>query len=1047
MRLPEFSVRRKVTASMIAMILVVVGVIALSRLGLDFFPDLEYPTVSVITTYRGASSEDIERTLTEPLERIISSVSGVKKVTSQSSEGVSVLMVEFEWGTNLDFAAQDIRDQVGLYRNFLPANASNPLVVKFNLSQFPVIFYGITANSGYSTYDLKKLIEDEVKPRLERLDGVASAAVFSTDEREIRVEVDKNALISYNLGLDRVVMALAAENVNTPAGDVVERHEDLIVRALGEFNGVEDIRNVVVGLSQKGEPIYLRDIAEVKDTFKETRSVARVQGQKGVYLIVNKRSGANSAIVGNAVKKEVEKIKATLPAGIEFHPALDQAEMIQLVTGNTANNALVGGLLAIVMILLFLRNWRPTLIISIAIPLSIITTFIALYAAGYTLNLMTLGGLALGVGMLVDNAIVVIENTFRHIEEGKPVEQAAVLGASEVGMAITASTLTTIIVFLPVVFAGGITGKLTQPLALTIVFALASSLFVALTLVPLFSALLFKARAKKKYSEAEDKDEECVVKEPAFAAFRNLYRRLLTAALRKRKTVLATTAGLFVFSLIIAAFLGTEFMPQSDRNFLMVRIKLPVGTSLEETNRVLTQVENLFRQQSEVKMVSAQAGSRAEEDPADMASGMGITGTHEGMLMVRLVQKSERKATDAEILERVRQQLPKLENFKFEQINMEAAMMGGAAAPVEIKIFGKDLEKLREIGDAIVRQISDVEGLRDLTHSLAQGKPEYQFALDRERAARLGLTMAQVSNAILTATQGTVVNRYRDGSDEVNVRVVLAKEYRQSLEELKKIPLMSPAGKVIYLEQIADWRRGEGPIQITRENQMRKISVTANIAGRDLGSVMKDIKSRLASLENQLPSGYFLEYGGAYEQMIDAFKILAAALVLAVLLVYMVMASQFEHFLHPFVIMFTIPLAIVGVVFGLLISGKPVSLPALIGVVILAGIAVNNGIVMIDYINQLIRRGLDRRKAVIEGAVARLRAVLMTALTTILGMLPMAVSRGSGAEFRSPMAVAVVGGLIATTFLTLFVIPVVYSLLNRISFRDYTESPGEQPCK
>ncbi len=1042
MRLPEFSVRRKVTASMIAMILVVVGVIALSRLGLDFFPDLEYPTVSVITTYRGASSEDIEKTITEPLERIISSVSGVKKVTSQSSEGVSVLMVEFEWGTNLDFAAQDIRDQVGLYRNFLPTNASNPLVVKFNLSQFPVIFYGITANSGYSTYDLKKLIEDEVKPRLERIDGVASAAVFSTDEREIRVEVDKNALISYNLGLDRVVMALAAENVNTPAGDVVERHEDLIVRALGEFRGVEDIRNVVVGLSQKGEPIYLRDIAEVKDTFKETRSVARVQGQKGVYLIVNKRSGANSALVGNAVKKEVEKIKATLPAGIEFHKALDQAEMITLVTGNTANNALVGGLLAIGMILLFLRNWRPTLIISIAIPLSIITTFIDLYAAGYTLNLMTLGGLALGVGMLVDNAIVVIENTFRHIEEGKPVEQAAVAGASEVGMAITASTLTTIIVFLPVVFAGGITGKLTQPLALTIVFALVSSLFVALTLVPLFSALLFRARTRKKSAEAKGQDEECVVKEPAFAAFKNLYRRLLTAALRKRKTVLAAAFALFVVSLVIAAFLGTEFMPQSDRNFLMVRIKLPVGTSLEETNRVLSQVENLFRQQPEVKMVFAQAGSRAEED-----SGMGITGTHEGMLMVRLVQKSQREYTDVEILERVRQQLPKLENFKFEQINMEAAMMGGAAAPVEIKIFGKDLEKLREIGDTIVKRIADVEGLRDLTHSLAQGKPEYQFALDRERAARLGLTVAQVSNAILTATQGTIANRYRDGSDEVNIRVVLAKQYRESLEELKKIPLMSPAGKIIYLEQVADWRRGEGPIQITRENQMRKISVTANIAGRDLGSVMKDIKSRLATLENQLPPGYFMEYGGAYEQMIDAFKVLAAALALAVLLVYMVMASQFEHFLHPFVIMFTIPLAIIGVVFGLLISGKPVSLPALIGVVILAGIAVNNGIVMIDYINQLIRRGLDRRKAVIEGAVTRLRPVLMTALTTILGMLPMAVSKGSGAEFRSPMAVAVVGGLIATTFLTLFVIPVVYSLLNRISFRDYTESPEEQPCK
>jgi HAE1 family hydrophobic/amphiphilic exporter-1 len=1047
MKLPEFSVRRKVTASMIAMILVVVGLIAFTRLGLDFFPDLEYPTVSVITTYRGASSEDIETTITKPLEQVVSSVSGVKKVTSQSSEGVSVLMVEFEWGTNLDFAAQDIRDQIGIYRNFIPQNASNPLVFKFNLSQFPVVFYGITSNGNMSTYELKKLIEDEVKPRLERLDGVASAAVFATDEREIRVEVDKNALISYNLPLERVLMALASENINTPAGDVVERHEDLIVRTLGEFRSVDDIRNVVVGLSQRGEPIYLKDVAQIKDTFKETRNVARVQEQKGVYLFVNKRSGANTAIVGNAVKKEIAKIQPTLPEGINFYLAMDQAEMINMVASRTASNAWMGGILAIIMIFLFLRNWRPTLIIAIAIPLSVITTFIALYAAGYTLNLMTLGGLALGVGMLVDNAIVVIENTFRHIEEGKQVEKASVLGASEVGMAITASTLTTLIVFLPVVFASGLTGKLTQPLALTIAFSLVSSLFVALTLVPLFSSLLFKARATKLVEKTEA-EGECVVKEPRFARAREIYRKWLTRALKKRKLVLAMAFGLFVIALALVPFMGTEFLPQSDRNFIMIKVKLPVGTSLEQTNRILTRAERILREQPEVQLVSAQAGSRAEEDPSDMASGMGVTGTHEGLLWIRLVPREQRKYTDVQILERVRALLPKVENVKFEQINMESAMMAGAQAPVEIKIFGKDLEVLRQLGDTIVKKISDVEGLRDLTHSLAQGKPEYQFSLDRERASRLGLTVGQVASTVQTATMGTVVGRYRDGSDEVNIRVILAKPFRDSLEEIKKIPLMSQTGRMIFLEQVADWKRGEGPIQITRENQMRKISVTANIAGRDLGSVVKDIKKRLQELEKQLPPGYFLEYGGSYDQMIEAFKVLAAALALALLLVYMVMASQFEHFLHPFVIMFTIPLAIIGVIFGLFFSGKPISLPALIGVILLAGIAVNNGIVMIDYINQLIRRGIEKQEAVIRGAVTRLRPVLLTALTTILGMLPMAVTRSSGSEFRSPMAMSVVGGLIATTLLTLFIIPIIYSLINKISFKDYDDKEKQSaPCE
>jgi len=1032
MKLPEFAVKRKVTASMIAMILVVIGMIAFSRLGLDFFPDLEYPTVSVITTYKGASSEDIETTLTKPLEQVVSSVSGVKKVTSQSSEGVSVLMVEFEWGTNLDFAAQDIRDQIGLYRNFLPQSASNPLVVKFNLSQFPVVFYGITSIGNMSTYQLKKLIEDEVKPRLERLDGVASAAVFSTDEREIRVEIDKNALISYNLPIDQVLMALASENVNTPVGNVVERHEDLIIRTVGEFRSVSDIESVVVGLSQRGEPIYLKDIAEVKDSFKETRNVARVQEQKGVYLVVNKRSGANTAIVGNAVKKEMVKIQTTLRGGINFYLALDQADMINKVASRTGTNAWMGGILAILLIFLFLRNWRPTLVIALAIPLSIITTFIALYAAGYTLNLMTLSGLALGVGMLVDNAIVVIENTFRHIEEGKHVEVASIVGASEVGMAITASTLTTIIVFLPVVFASGITGKLTQSLALTIAFSLVSSLFVALTLVPLFSSLLFKARVKG--FEAEEK---VVVKEPKFGKARRFYRNLLAGALKKRKLVLAAAAGLFVLSLVLIPFMGTEFLPQSDRDFLMIRLKLPIGTSLEETNRILSQAEKILMQQPEVSMVSAQAGSRAEEDPADIASGMGITGTHEGLLWIRLVDRSQRKYTDAEILERIRQLLPKLENVNFEQINMESAMMGGAQAPVEIKVFGKELEVLRQVGDTIVSRIRDVEGLRDLTHSLAQGKPEYQFVLDRERASRLGLTIGRVSTSAQTATLGQVASRYRDGSDEVNIRVILAKRFRDNLDEIRKMPLMSQAGKIVYLDQLASWKRGEGPIQITRENQMRRISVTANLAGRDLGSVVKDIKLRLSDLEKQLPAGYFIEFGGSYEQMVDAFKVLAAAFALALLLVYMVMASQFEHFLHPFVIMFTIPLAIIGVIFCLFIAGKPVSLPALIGVIILAGIAVNNGIVMIDYINQLIRKGVEKREAVIRGAVTRLRPVLLTALTTILGMMPMAISRSSGSEFRSPMALAVIGGLTATTFLTLFIIPVVYSFINRISFRDY----------
>ena len=1027
MNLPEFSVNKRVSTAMIAMILVVVGFISFSRLGLDFFPDLEFPTVSVITTYRGASSEDLEKTITKPLEQVVSSVSRVKKVTSTTSEGTSVIQVEFEWGTNLDFAAQDIRDQIGLYKNFLPKAASDPLVVKFNLGQLPVIFWGITANMP--TFELKKLFEDNVSPRLERIDGVAAAAVFATDVREILVDVDKAALESRNLSLDRVVAALGMENVNVPAGNVVERHTDLLVRTMGEFESLDDIRRVVVGSSAAGEPIYIGDIAEVKDTLKETRYEGRIQQQKGIFLMVNKRSGANSATVGAKVKKAIEEIRKTLPSDVKFYTAMDQSDMIMRVARRTVDNAWQGGLLAILLIFLFLRNWRPTLTIALSIPLSIITTFIAFYAAGYTLNLLTLGGLTLGVGMLVDNAIVVIENTFRHVEEGDERKKAASFGATEVGMAITASTLTTIVVFLPMVFAQGITGKMTRGLALSITFSLIASLFVALTIVPLLSYILFKSYYANGVSQKSKMKSQ-----PQFQGGRDLYRKWLTRALEHRRLVLAATIGLFVVSLAIIPFLGMEFMGAQDQDMILLKVKMPVGTALEETDRVVTMVEKLMSEQPEVSMINAQAGSSAEDNASDSSSSFSPSGPHEGLLWVGLIHQSERKLSDIQILERIRSRLPKLENVTFEALDMSQAVMGGGRAPVEIKLFGKDLDVLKGLADGIVARIQNVPGLRDVNHTLAEGKPEYQIRIDRDRAARLGLMVSQVANTVQTATLGTVATRYREGSEEIDVRVRYKEQYRDNIQEVENIPMVTPANKVVYVGQLAAIGRGQGPIQIAHENQSRLVTVLGNIAGRDLASVIRDVRARLAPVQKQLPAGYFMEFGGSYQQMTEAFKILAAAFALASLLVYMVMASGFESFRHPFIVMFTIPMGIIGVVLGLLISGRPVSLSVWIGVILLAGIAVNNGIVMIDYMNQLRHRGVGNREAIIEGAVTRLRAVLLTALTTVLGMLPMALSTSEGAEFRAPMAITVMGGLTATTFLTLFVIPIIYSLFEKVPF-------------
>jgi len=1027
MKIPEFSVDRRVTTAMLAMILVVLGFIAFTSLGLDFFPDIDFPTVSVVTTYSGASSEDIENTITRPLEQIINTISRVKEVNSMTIEGASVIMVEFEWGTNLDFAAQDIRDQVGLYRNFIPEEASDPLVVKFNLGEFPIIFGGITADRP--TLELKKIIEDEVAPRLERIEGVAAAQVFSMDTREILVAVDKVALESLGISVDQILMALGMENLNLPAGRITERHSEYLLRTVGEFQALDDIRNTIIGSTQTGQPVYLTDVAEVRDTLKDTRLISRTQGEKGVFYFISKRSGANTVTTAQAVNREMDRIKATLPSDIKFFPFMDQAEMIQRVIRRTGNNALVGGILAIFFIFVFLRDWRPTLTIALAIPLSVITTFIAFYLAGYTINLLTLGGLALGIGMLVDNAVVVIENIFRHMEEGKKREEAAKKGASEVGMAITASTLTTIAVFFPMVFAQGITGKLTRGLALAIAFSLLASLFVALTIVPMVASVLFKANSQQGSGEKSKRRVQ-------FEKVRNSYRRALHWTLKHRALVLGGILGLLALSFAIVPFLGTEFMPAMDREMIVLQVKMPVGTSLEETNRVVTMVEKLMAQEPEVLNVSVQVGSQAEENPADMAGGMSTTGSHEGLLWVGLVPLRERDLSDVEVMEKIRRKLPKLKDVKFESLDIGQAMMGGATAPVEIKIFGEEIDTLKEIGDTIVERIRDVEGLRDVTHSLAEGKPEYHITIEREKASRMGLKVSQVGNAIQAATLGKVATRFREGNEEIDIRVRFQEKFRDSLEDIRNIPIMTPFNTMVTLGEVATITRGEGPIRINRENQARVITVTGNIAGRDLGSVVRDIQGRIADVERGLPAGYFTEFGGQFEQMQEAFVIMAGAFALATLLVYMIMASQFESFRHPFVIMFTIPLAIVGVILALLVSGRPVSLPVLIGFIMLGGIAVNNGIVMVDYINQLKRRGVDKKEAILQASAVRLRPVLITAFTTVLGMMPMALSVSEGAEMRAPMAITVVGGLVATTFLTLFVIPIIYSLFDKVKFKE-----------
>ena len=1024
MSLPEFSVNRRVTITMLVMIVVLGGVIAYSRLGLDMMPEMDYPNISVITTYEGVAPEDMEQLVTKPLEEAVSTVKHVKHVYSTSDEGLSSIMVELEWGTDLDAATQDMRDMIDQVKEFLPDDASNPMVLKFDPSQMPVLFYGVTGMEN--TRRLRDYLDDNVKPKLERIDGVGAVMLLGGEEREINIFVDKTKLEAHKLSLEQLIGTLRAENLNFSCGQATKDYKEYLVRVLGEYKNLKSIENTPVSY-QQGVPVYVKDVARVEDTHKEMRFRMRLNKQKTVMLGLTKQSGANTVTVVNKVKKAMEEMKEKMPGELKFHEVMDQSHIIKKIISSTIQTVFIGGILAVIFIFLFLRNWRPTLAISLAIPISIIATFIGLYVFGYTLNMLTLMGLALAVGMLLDNAVVVIENTFRHLELGKTRIEAAKAGANEVAMAVATSTLTTIAVFLPMILGGGMASEMSRPLASTVVISLVASLFVALTLVPMVASVLFKQRKKEEWAEATG--------ESKFEKIKGWYKKSLAKALHHRGRVVLIAGGAFLLSLVVIYSLGFEFMPKMDIPMLIFNAKLPVGTNLDETDRVLSSVEDEFLKIKESKLVASMIGPSAYgQDAAARASGMGAADVNEGMIMTRLFDLKDRKRSSSEIIEELRKKIPKLNDTTFEFTDMSGMMMGGVGqAPVEIKIFGKELDKLKEYADEIADKIKDVDGLRDITVSMREGKTELQVKVDREKAYHYGLTVAQIGSNIQVANLGRIATRYRTGGDEHDIMVRFRKDDRKTVSDIRNLSITSPLGFSVGIPDVANLIYNKGPITILREDRMRKVTVTADTTGRPIGKITADINQKLKDLK--LPSGYFIEYGGSYKQMKETFTTLLLGFFAAVILIYMIMAAQFESFTQPLVIMFTVPLAIIGVALGLALFGMPLSTSGFMGIIILAGVVVNNGIVMIDYVNQLRKKGIEKHQALIEAAATRLRPIFITAFSTILGVLPMAFAHSEGWEMRAPMGITVASGLFVATFLTLFVVPTLYSIADHISYK------------
>jgi HAE1 family hydrophobic/amphiphilic exporter-1 len=1022
----RFSVTRRVTITMVILIIALFGVMSFFALGLDMFPDLELPLVTVVTRYQGVAPEDIENQITRPVESAVSTVKNVKLVYSASQEGLSSVVVEFEWGTNIDFAAQDVRDRLSLIAEYLPEEANAPLVLKFDTSQMPIVFAGVTGMED--TMVLRRYIEDVVAPRLERVDGVASAAVMGGLVREINIFLDADKLKAQSIAVEQVMGALVRENVNVSGGEVIKDGREHLLRTIGEYRSIGQIAATVV-TTRDGTPVRVSDVSRVADTHSEVRHHGRIDGKNNVMLMLMKQSGANTSTVCRRVKEALDDLKSQMPKDVEVAILFDQGEFVDKVVDQTSRSALQGAALAVLFILLFLASWRPTLVIAITIPLSVLTTFIGMHFMGYTFNLLTLSGIALGIGMLVDNAIVVIENTFRHLEEGEGRAEAAINGAGEVGMAIVASTLTTVAVFVPMIWAGGLAGMLIKPVALVVCLSLGASLFIAVSLVPAMTATLLKAQNAAEFTKRFETGW--------FSRLRTAYRSALAVVLRHRKTVV-----IVIFVAIAAAGwgmgrIGTEYTTEADTPMVIAQISLPVGTPLEQTDRVVRTIEEWAASGTEVRHIAAMIGPSSDpHSGADAARGMGAADVNEAMVLVRLhdIGKGRTRRSPA-IVEDLRSRLPKIEGAKYTFPNMGGGSMSISVdqTPIAVRVFGPEIDVLQRIGTQVAERLRKIDGLRDIQMSAEEGKPEVRIVLDRDRAAEQGLSVYQVASTAKTAVLGTVVSRFRVGGDEWDMRVRFDEKHRNSIEKIEDIEILSPTGVSVRLGDVADISYDVGPLRIARESQERKVTVSCSVVGRDIGMTVDEIRGALADVS--LPEGYYIDYGGTYKDMISTFTSLFWALIAAAILIYMVMAAQFESLLQPFVIMFTVPLAFIGVVAGLAVFGMTLSMPAFMGMVILAGIVVNNGIIMIDYVNQLRQRGIEKHEAVLQGAATRLRPILITSITTILGILPMGLSTSEGSEMSAPMGIALASGLAFSTILTLFVIPVVYTIADRVSFK------------
>ncbi|HUF48392.1 MAG TPA: efflux RND transporter permease subunit [Vicinamibacterales bacterium] len=1023
MTIPRIAIHRPVTMFMLASVVVLLGLLALWRLPVDLMPDVTYPSLTVRVSYAGVGPLEIEELIVRPLEQTLAAVPGLEQINGSASEGQGTVRLNFAWGTDLNEAADEVRTRVDRVRGRLPEEADPPTIFKFDANASPIIQLGVEGD--YDRVTLREMAETDLVPRLERVEGVAAVTVDGGLRRQVRVELSREKITALDLPVDRVVAAIRTENQNVPLGEIDEGDTTYLLRSQGQFESIDQLRNLVV-FTRGNVPIYLRDIAEVRDSTEDERSFLRINGKPGVRMRVTKQSGKNTVAIATAVHAEVERINREVP-GLFLTVLQDQSTFIERSIASVREAAFLGAFLVVGVIFMFLRDWRATFIICTSIPISVIGTFALLYFAGFTLNTMTFGGLALGIGMIVDASIVVLENTYRHMEMGKPRLQAAIDGSEEVWSAILASTLTHIAVFVPLLFLTGVSSVIFTQLSIVVIFSLTMALFVAVTVVPVLSSRLLRLPPPIEQRRGIF-GRLFAMSERGFTGLDNGYRRLLHAALQHRPTIVGGAVTLTVLAFMILPRIPSELLPQTDEGEVSVTARMPIGSRIEFTNAVSLRLEEMVRTavpEATTLVASSQGGG--------FFGGGGASSN----ITLKLVPRAERDRTSEQVAQDLRAVLVGLPGVTIttrasggnNQINR---LLGGGNddSRVAVEIRGYDLADARRVSEGVLAILQRTPGIANPQISREAGRPELAIRIDRPKAAMLGLSVSGVANTIRTNIGGTQAAFYRERGKEYPIVVRLREEDRDRVQSVDDILISSPSGQVLPAKNLLVVDTQTGPQQIDRKNQERIFRVNAELDGTmPLSAAIDNVRVRLPELA--VPQGFSVGFGAEAEQQAQAFQQLRVLLLLAVLLVYAVMASQYESLKDPFIIMFSVPGASIGVVALLLLTATSFSLQAYIGVIMLAGIVVSNAILLVDYTNILRRRdGLALREAVERAGRTRLRPILMTSLTTILGLLPMALALGEGGELQAPLARVVIGGLAASTLVTLVLVPTMYTVFE-----------------